>query len=152
MKVGSSDQFGCYPTKRYSEWYWSGTQCWRKCTSCTNNHKWCNISNEKCTKSLYKSAKCASKHIHTKDPNAYICPGLVITAELDYCDFRTGKRYGCRTSTCWRTCDIKTDKFCSRQGWCYTNVRNCKMDEGCLVATTKPCTDYICKQDGVCEY
>ena len=149
MKVGSSDQFGCYPTIHYNPYDSFGTQCWRKCTNCTNNHKWCNISNEKCTKSLYKSAKCASKHIHNKDQYGYVC-GYGLTTK--YCDFRTGQRYGCRKSTCWRTCNKNTDKFCSDQFWCYTNVRNCKMDEGCLVATTKPCTDYICKQDGVCEY
>jgi len=169
VKVGSSDQFGCYPTRvtcvptRVTLCPNVGTQCWRKCTSCTNNHKWCNISNEKCTKSLYKSAKCAAKHIHNEDQKGRVCrpldwfiQGFRVEHQRGYCDYRTGKRFGCQLKftqsggPCWRTCDIKTDKFCSRQGWCYTNVRNCKMDEGCLVATTKPCTDYICKQDSEC--
>jgi len=54
-----------------------------------------------------------------------------------------GKRYGCINSVCWRTCDMETDKLCSSValGWCFTD-KNCKMDEGCLVATTKPCYDY----------
>jgi len=155
VKVGSSDQFGCYPTihlNSFDSWFLYGTQCWRKCTNCTNNHKWCNISNEKCTKSLYKSAKCASKHIHTKDQYGHVCGyGNNTILATKYCDFRTGKRYGCMSSTCWRTCD-KTDEVCSilSQGWCYTNIENCKTDEDCLVATTKPCTNEICKADSEC--
>jgi len=185
VKVGSSDQFGCYPTRvtcvptRVTLCPNVGTQCWRKCTSCTNNHKWCNISNEKCTKSLYKSAKCAAKHIYNKDHQGYVCPyvkgykgGLtdyymVHYDPAGYCDFRTGKRYGCTTvptatrlgpyildryvGPCWRTCDMETDKFCrpldgaGRNGTCWTNVRNCEMDEDCLVATTKPCIEHSCE-------
>jgi len=47
VKVGSSDQFGCYKWEK-------GSQCWR--TSYDYNKR-CNIPNEMCTMSLHKQAQ-----------------------------------------------------------------------------------------------
>jgi len=137
VKVGSSEKFGCYKGE-------IGAQCWRTAPYEYDYHEWCNIPNENCTMSLYKSAKCASKHKHTKD-NGSIC---VNNWKDKYCDFRTGKRYGCYKlhSTCWRTCDWQistaTDEMCCNEGWCFAYAGTCTRDSGCLISTTKPCTDY----------
>merc|ERR1712168_304969 len=69
VEVGSSKKFGCYGYWERGEYK---RKCWRKTHSNSNidhndYHKWCNVPNEKCTKSLYKSAKCASKHNHTME-------------------------------------------------------------------------------------
>jgi len=123
VKVGSSDQLGCYKGENQS-------QCWR--TNSYDYSKRCNISNEMCTMSLHKQARCTCVNNWT----------------VHYCDFRTGKRYGCQKghSTCWRTCDKETDEKCSSEGWCFANTNGiwgyCRKDASCLEATTMPCTDW----------
>jgi len=123
VKVGSSDQLGCYKGENQS-------QCWR--TNSYDYSKRCNISNEMCTMSLHKQARCTCVNNWT----------------VHYCDFRTGKRYGCHKghSTCWRTCDKETDEKCSSEGWCFANTNGiwgyCRKDASCLEATTMPCTDW----------
>jgi len=147
VKVGSSDQFGCYKMPPSEK----GPQCWRKCTSgedwCPRDHEWCNIYLPQCTKSravdnwtpCAKPEKYDIPATNTYDESGSIC---VKDWKNKYCDFRTGKRYGCHKghSTCWRTCDEETDEMCSSEGWCYAYSGPCTTDWGCLVATTNPCT------------
>jgi len=148
VKVGSSDKFGCYQGE-------NGPQCWRKTNITTASyflnwlyswayHNWCNIPNEKCTKSLHKSAKCVLKHSSLPLKQTSVNYGSVCVNNWtdNYCDLRTGKRYGCykRSGTCWRTCDKKTDTKCSSKGWCYVYAGYCRYDASCLEVTTKPCS------------
>jgi len=139
VKVGSSKQFGCYKGE-------NGPQCWHthayewspSVFGSNKYHDWCNIPNEMCTLSLHKSANCTSENEYTYDYDGSICVNQLTN---HYCDFRTGKRYGCHNFACWRTCDEKTDEYCNSEGWCYADAGRCSVGWRCLLSTTMPCTD-----------